>query len=70
MNFMLCHFTYIFIYWNFCININIWKNLVRMELSTNYFRVIYRDLIESTILDLTKINNKQKEIDYGKNQIK
>ena len=36
------------------------------------FRVIYRDLIESTILDLRKINNKQKEIDYGKksNQVK
>ena len=26
------------------------------------FRVIYRDLIESTILDLTKINNKQKNL--------
>ena len=36
------------------------------------FRVIYRDLIESTILDLRKINNKQKDIDYSKkyNQIK
>lgn len=36
------------------------------------FRVIYRDLIESTILDLRKINNKQKDIDYNKksNQIK
>lgn len=29
------------------------------------FRVIYRDLIESTILDLRKINNKQKEIKYN-----
>ena len=36
------------------------------------FRVIYRDLIESTILDLKRIKNKQKEIDYNKkaNQIK
>ena len=36
------------------------------------FRVIYRDLIEGTILDLRKINNKQKDIDYNKksNQIK
>ena len=36
------------------------------------FRVIYRDLIESTILDLRKIKNKQKEIDYnkGSNKIK
>lgn len=36
------------------------------------FRVIYRDLIESTILDLRKINNKQKDINYkkGYNQIK
>ena len=36
------------------------------------FRVIYRDLIEGTILDLRKINNKQKDIDYSKksNQIK
>mgnify|MGYP000949241977 FL=1 len=36
------------------------------------FRVIYRDLIESTILDLRRIKNKQKEIDYNKkaNQIK
>jgi cytochrome c oxidase accessory protein FixG len=36
------------------------------------FRVIYRDLIESTILDLRKINNKQKDIDYSKksNQLK
>ncbi|QKF67925.1 cytochrome c oxidase accessory protein [Arcobacter venerupis] len=36
------------------------------------FRVIYRDLIESTILDLRRIKNKQKDIDYskGSNQIK
>jgi cytochrome c oxidase accessory protein FixG len=36
------------------------------------FRVIYRDLIESTILDLRRIKNRQKEIDYSKksNQIK
>ena len=36
------------------------------------FRVIYRDLIESTILDLRRIKNKQKEIDYNKksNQIR
>lgn len=36
------------------------------------FRVIYRDLIESTILDLRKIKNKQKDIDYDKksNQFK
>ena len=36
------------------------------------FRVIYRDLIESTILDLRRIKNKQKEIDYNKksNQVK
>lgn len=36
------------------------------------FRVIYRDLIESTILDLRRIKNKQKEIDYnkGSNKIK
>ena len=36
------------------------------------FRVIYRDLIESTILNLRRIKNKQKEIDYSKksNQIK
>lgn len=36
------------------------------------FRVIYRDLIESTILDLRRIKNKQKDIDYNKksNQIK
>ena len=36
------------------------------------FRVIYRDLIESTILDLRRIKNKQKEIDYKKksNQFK
>ena len=30
------------------------------------FRVIYRDLIESTILDLRRIKNKQKDIDYNK----
>lgn len=29
------------------------------------FRVIYRDLIESTILDLKRIKNKQKELDYS-----
>lgn len=36
------------------------------------FRVIYRDLIETTILDLRRIKNKQKDIDYNKtsNQIK
>ena len=36
------------------------------------FRVIYRDLIESTILDLRRIKNKQKNIDYSKksNQFK
>ncbi|RBQ28125.1 cytochrome c oxidase accessory protein CcoG [Aliarcobacter vitoriensis] len=36
------------------------------------FRVIYRDLIESTILDLRRIKNKQKDIDYTKtnNKIK
>ncbi|MCT7622191.1 cytochrome c oxidase accessory protein CcoG [Aliarcobacter butzleri] len=36
------------------------------------FRVIYRDLIESTILDLRRIKNKQKDIDYSKksNQFK
>ena len=36
------------------------------------FRVIYRDLIEGTILDLRRIKNKQKDIDYSKksNQIK
>ncbi len=36
------------------------------------FRVIYRDLIESTILDLRRIKNKQKDIDYSKkgNQLK
>ena len=36
------------------------------------FRVIYRDLIESTILDLRRIKNKQKDIDYNKksNQLK
>ena len=30
------------------------------------FRVIYRDLIESTILDLRRIKNKQKDINYNK----
>lgn len=30
------------------------------------FRVIYRDLIESTILDLRRVKNKQKDIDYTK----
>lgn len=30
------------------------------------FRVIYRDLIEGTLLDLRKIKNKQKEVDYSK----
>lgn len=30
------------------------------------FRVIYRDLIEDTLLDLRKIKNKQKGIDYSK----
>ena len=36
------------------------------------FRVIYRDLIESTILDIRRIKNKQKDVDYSKtaNQIK
>ena len=36
------------------------------------FRVIYRDLIESTILDSRRIKNKQKDIDYNKksNQLK
>lgn len=36
------------------------------------FRVIYRDLIESTILDIRRIKNKQKDIDYSKksNQFK
>ena len=36
------------------------------------FRVIYRDLIESTILDIRRIKNKQKDINYSKtsNQIK
>lgn len=36
------------------------------------FRVIYRDLIESTILDLRRVKNKQKDIDYSKksNQFK
>ncbi|MAD43137.1 MAG: cytochrome c oxidase accessory protein CcoG [Arcobacter sp.] len=30
------------------------------------FRTIYRDLIESTILDMRRIKNKQKDIDYSK----
>lgn len=30
------------------------------------FRVIYRDLIEGTLLDLRKISNKQKKINYSK----
>ena len=30
------------------------------------FRVIYRDLIEGTILDLRRIKNKQKDINYNK----
>ena len=34
------------------------------------FRVIYRDLIESTILDLRRIKNKQKDINYSKNSNK
>ena len=36
------------------------------------FRTIYRDLIESTILDIRRIKNKQKDIDYSKksNQLK
>ena len=36
------------------------------------FRVIYRDLIESTLLDIRRIKNKQKDIDYSKrsNQIR
>tara|TARA_B100001063_G_scaffold200477_1_gene193624 strand:- start:6357 stop:7640 length:1284 start_codon:yes stop_codon:yes gene_type:complete len=33
------------------------------------FRVIYRDLIESTILDIRRIKNKQKELDYSKKSI-
>ena len=33
------------------------------------FRVIYRDLIESTILDLRRIKNKQKELDYNKRSV-
>src|SRR5574344_804939 len=32
------------------------------------FRVIYRDLIESTLLGLRRIKNKQKEIDLSKNE--
>lgn len=34
------------------------------------FRVIYRDLIESWLLDLRRIKNKQKEIDYSKHSTK
>ena len=36
------------------------------------FRTIYRDLIENTVLDLGRIKNKQKDIDYSKisNKIK
>jgi len=36
------------------------------------FRVIYRDLIESTILDIRRIKNKQKDVNYSKksNQLK
>ncbi|MFT5660417.1 MAG: cytochrome c oxidase accessory protein FixG, partial [Sulfurimonas sp.] len=30
------------------------------------FRVIYRDLIEGTLLDLRRMKNKQKEVDYSK----
>ena len=30
------------------------------------FRVVYRDLIESTLLKLKRIKNKQKEVDYSK----
>ena len=30
------------------------------------FRTIYRDLIESTILDMRRIKNKQKDVDYSK----
>ena len=30
------------------------------------FRVIYRDLIEGTLLDLSEIKNKQKTADYSK----
>ena len=33
------------------------------------FRTIYRDLIESTILDMRRIKNKQKELDYSKKSI-
>jgi cytochrome c oxidase accessory protein FixG len=32
------------------------------------FSVIYRDLIEGTLLDLRRIKNKQKNIDYSKNK--
>jgi len=34
------------------------------------FRVIYRDLIESWLLNLRRIKNKQKDIDYSKNSNK
>lgn len=34
------------------------------------FRVIYRDLIESWLLDLRQIKNKQKDIDYSKHSTK
>ncbi len=34
------------------------------------FRVIYRDLIETTILDLRRFKNKQKDIDYSKTRNK
>ncbi len=36
------------------------------------FRVLYRDLIEGTLLDLRRLKNKQKELDYSKrnNQVK
>lgn len=34
------------------------------------FRVIYRDLIETTLLGLRRIKNKQKEIDLSKNENK
>lgn len=34
------------------------------------FRVIYRDLIESKILGLRRIKNKQKDLDYSKNSTK
>ena len=34
------------------------------------FRTIYRDLIEGNILDLRRVKNKQKDIDYSKNSNK